>query len=67
MDKLRKRKTDNKSKKNAGEVQKKDVFPDDNHPTHPGISVEEDIIGTNSVDSAVKPDILREDHPGLAK
>jgi len=32
-----------------------------------GIKMEEDISGSSKPGSAIKPDMLREDHPGLAK
>ncbi|WP_134087801.1 hypothetical protein [Olivibacter sp. XZL3] len=67
MSNLSKKQTD-KEKEPVPTKQDKNAAKEANRSSITGRKIEEeDITGANPAGSAVKPDILREDHPGLAK
>ncbi|MDM8175833.1 MULTISPECIES: hypothetical protein [Olivibacter] len=66
MDNLNKRKV-SKQQKAHKKRQEKSNPPETNRSAITGHNLEDDITGANPAGSAVRPDILREDHPGLAK
>lgn len=68
MSNLRKKETDKKKEPVPTKQDKNAVAEEANRSSITGRKIEEeDITGANPTGSAVKPDILREDHPGLAK